>query len=398
MKKKIIITSLLLLVFILLSTFLYHNVEFIDDKKSSGNDINIKLQSTEDETSSTLITTESSSNTVDSTNASNTKKNTNKNSTNKTQMKKTTNKVITTAKTNKNNLANYNGWLNIKNNTLVNQYGEKIQLKGMSTHGIQWFPEYANANVMKTLRDEWNSNLFRIAMYTEENGYLSNHSIKNKVVEIANNAINLNMYVIIDWHILSDGNPLTHKNEAIAFFSEMSKRYKNNPNVIYEICNEPNGNVTWNNNIKPYAEEVIAAIRANSPKSIIIVGTGTWSQDVDQAAMNPINDSRVMYALHFYAGTHKEWLRDRCAKALNKIPIFVSEWGMSDASGSGGVYKDEADKWVAFMKNNNISWANWSLCDKNESSALLKPNTPANNISESYLSKSGLYVKQYMKQ
>lgn len=390
MNKRIIITSLLLLVFVLLSIFLCQNVTIIENN-NNGNDIDIKLEITKEETSSSSHSETTITEIMNNSTKTSTKNNV---STTKTTNKKTT----TTSNNIKNNLVSYNGWLSIKNNTLVNQYGEKIQLKGMSTHGIQWFPKYANAYVMRTLRDEWNSNLFRIAMYTEENGYISNPTLKNKVVEVVNNAINLNMYVIIDWHILSDGNPQTHKSEAIAFFSEMSRKYKNNPNVIYEICNEPNGNVTWNNDIKPYAEEVIAAIRANSPKSIIIVGTGTWSQDVDQAAMNPINDSRVMYALHFYAGTHKEWLRDRCSDALNKIPIFVSEWGMSDASGNGGVYKDEADKWISFMKNNNISWANWSLCDKNESSALLKPNTPSNNIDDSYLSKSGIYVKQYMKQ
>ncbi len=394
MKNKIIVISLSILIAIILSIFLYRSVILIDNKKSLDGDV--VLKSTEKETNS-ISTMENNFPITETTNTSNTTltKSTKNNSVNSTT--KSTRQATTIAKA-KNNLVSYNGWLNIKNNALVNQYGEKIQLKGMSTHGLQWFSKYANADVMKTLRDEWNANLFRIAMYTGENGYLSNPSIKNKVVEIVDNAINLNMYVIIDWHILSDGDPLSHKNEAISFFRKMSKKYKNNPNVIYEICNEPNGNITWNNNIKPYAEEVIAAIRANSPNSIIIVGTSTWSQDVDESAKNPINDSRVMYALHFYAGTHTEWLRARCKQALRKIPIFVSEWGMSDASGNGGVFKDESDKWVKFMDDNNISWANWSLCDKNESSALLKPNTPSNDISDKYLSTSGLYVKQYMKQ
>lgn len=235
-------------------------------------------------------------------------------------------------------------------------------------------------------------------MYTSENGYIENRSLKDKVIEIVDTAIKLDMYVIIDWHILKDNDPMIYKEEAKSFFNEISSKYKNYPNVIYEICNEPNGNVTWENNIKPYAEEVIDVIRQNSKNSIIIVGTGTWSQDVDKAAENPIDDKGVMYAFHFYAGTHKEDLRQRVKEALNKIPIFVSEWGVSDASGTGGVYLEEAQRWIDFMNENNLSWANWSLSDKDESSALLLPNAPSTKIIDSYLSESGKYVKRIIKQ
>ena len=296
------------------------------------------------------------------------------------------------------NLVSDNGWLKIENNTLVNKDGNKIQLKGMSTHGIQWYGKYANEEMIKKLRDEWGSNLFRVAMYTNENGYIQNRSLENEVTKIVDMAIKLDMYVIIDWHILSDNDPLTYKNESKEFFSKMSKKYKNYPNVIYEICNEPNGNVTWNENVKPYAEEVISVIRENSKNSIIIVGTPTWSQDVDKAAQNPINDKNVMYALHFYSGTHTDYLRQRAKSVLNKIPIFVSEWGVSDASGNGGVYLDESKKWTDFMKENNISWANWSLSDKSESSALLINGSPINSLDDKYLSESGKFIKNVMKE
>lgn len=309
-----------------------------------------------------------------------------------TTIKTTTSPAITS----KSNLVSQNGWLNIKNRTLVNNKGNKIQLKGMSTHGMQWYGNFATYDNMKYLRDNWNSNLFRIAMYTNENGYIQNNSIKNSVIAAVDNAIKLDMYVIIDWHILSDNNPQTYQKEAKIFFNEMSKKYANTPNVIYEICNEPNGGTNWNNNIKPYAEDVIKTIRSNSPRSIIIVGTGTWSQDVQDAAANPINDSRVIYSLHFYAGTHKKWLRDRADSALSKIPLFVSEWGTTDASGNGNVDANETRAWVTWMKNNNISWANWSLSDKNESSALLKNGVPNSKISDSYLTTSGRLVKESM--
>ena len=315
----------------------------------------------------------------------------------KTETKKITNETKEEKDIMKNNLVSYNGWLKIENNTLVNEKKEKIRLKGISTHGLQWYSKYANYDMMKSLKEELGINLFRIAMYTEENGYIYNKSLKNKVEEIVENAKKLDMYVIIDWHILSDGDPLMHKEEAKEFFREMSLKYKDYPNVIYEICNEPNGNVTWENNIKPYAEEVIKEIRENSKKSIIIVGTPTWDQEVDKPAKNKINDELVMYALHFYSGTHTEWLRERVKEALKDIPIFVSEWGVSDASGNGGVYKEETIKWINFMKENNLSYTVWSLSDKNESSALLIPGASENKIIDDNLSEAGKLIKSVIK-
>ncbi len=299
---------------------------------------------------------------------------------------------------NQNNLVSYNGQLSVEEANLTNQYHEKIQLKGISSHGIQWFKDYVNYDILKQLRDEWNINVFRIAMYTDEGGYITDKTIKNKVIEIVNVAIDLDLYVIIDWHILHDNNPNNHIIEAKQFFQEMSELYYDKPNVIYEICNEPNGNVTWEQDIKPYAETIISEIRQNDDDAIIIVGTSNYSQDVDLVINNKINDQNTMYALHFYAGTHKEELMNKAKKAIdNDIPIFVSEWGTSDASGTGGFYQESSEKWLTFLNENNISWINWSLCDKDESSAILKANTKTQGIyDDNFLSPSGLFIKEQL--
>lgn len=310
---------------------------------------------------------------------------------------KPTKTEIKEEKKEKNNFVSYNGYLSIKDNKLVNQYNENIQLKGMSSHGMQWYSKFANEEMISKLKNEWNTNLFRIAMYTKEGGYLDDKSIKNKVYNVIDLAIKYDMYVIVDWHILSDYDPLMYKEDAKEFFMEVSKKYKDYPNIIYEICNEPNGNVTWDDNIKPYATEVISVIRENTKKSIIIVGTPTWSQDVDKIVNNKIDDKNVMYALHFYAGTHTQYLRDRVKNTINEIPIFVSEWGTSDASGNNGVYLEESKKWIDFMDEYNLSWANWSLVDKNESSALLKEGSPVNSLDDEYLSESGKFIKEVIK-
>ena len=269
------------------------------------------------------------------------------------------------------------GELSLSGTQIVDKNGKPYQLKGVSTHGIAWFPEYINYDSFKTLRDEWGVNCIRLAMYSDEyGGYCSGGNqtnLQNLVKNGVSYATDLGMYVIIDWHVLGEGDPNVHKTEAIAFFSEMSALYADYDNVIYEICNEPNGGVTWSS-VKTYAEEVIPVIKANNPDAIIIVGTPTWSQDVDKAAADPITGySNIMYALHFYADTHKGDLRTRMVNALSSgLPIFVSEFGICDASGNGNINITEANEWMSVIDANGLSCCIWNLSNKAESSSLIK--------------------------
>ena len=264
------------------------------------------------------------------------------------------------------------GRLFVKGTNLVDSNGNNFQLRGVSTHSISAFPEYINKETFKEMRDVWEINVIRIAMYSNPNdGYTV--KLHDKVKEAVQYASDLGLYVIIDWHILQDNNPNIYKSEAINFFKEMATEFKDNENILYEICNEPNGNVTWAKDIKPYAEDVISEIRKIDSNSIIIVGTPTWSQDVDIVADDKIEGySNIMYTLHFYAATHKDSLRSKMKSALDKgLPIFVTEFGISDASGNGKIDEAEGDKWIDALNQYNISWVCWNLSNKNETSAIL---------------------------
>ena len=292
-----------------------------------------------------------------------------------------------------------NGRLSVKGTRLVNSQGKTVVLKGVSTHGINWFPQYVNKAAFKTLRDNWGVNCIRLAMYTEEyNGYCSGGN-QAELRKLINNGVKyateLGMYVIIDWHILSDGNPAKNKKQAMSFFKYMAKKYKNQNNIFYEICNEPNGGTSWNT-IKSYASSVIKTIRKYDKKNIILVGTPTWSQDVDVAADSLIKGySNIMYTFHFYAATHGDSYRQKVQAAIQKgLPVFVSEFGISESSGNGRIDKNEANKWMQFLKKNKISYVCWSLCNKNESCSLLKSScSRIGNFKKSDLSQAGLWYK-----
>ena len=212
------------------------------------------------------------------------------------------------------------GALRVEGAGLVGSGGEAVQLRGISTHGLAWFPDYVNEACFRELREDWQANVIRLALYTAEyGGYCSGGDreyLKGLVEAGVEYAAQADLYVIIDWHILSDGHPNTHLAEAKEFFGEMSARYADREHVLYEICNEPNGGTAWPE-IKSYAEEVIGVIRENDTDAVILVGTPNWSQYVDQAAADPLSGyENVMYTLHFYAATHKEDLRERMTAAV----------------------------------------------------------------------------------
>ncbi len=271
------------------------------------------------------------------------------------------------------------GELKVSGTDLVDASGNKYQIKGVSTHGIGWFPQYVNKESFRTMRDEWGINCVRLAMYSAEGSGYCTGGNQSELKATVNNGVKycteLGLYAIIDWHVLGEQNPQTYQTQAIAFFDEMSKKYADYDNVLYEICNEPNGGTTWAQ-VKSYAEAVIPVIKKNNPDAIIIVGTPTWSQDVDQAAANPIKGyTNIMYTIHFYADTHKEWLRTRMVNAKRAgIPIFCTEFSICDASGNGALNKTEGNAWIKTLNDNNISYCIWSLCNKAESSALISSN------------------------
>lgn len=308
----------------------------------------------------------------------------------------------------KNTFFGKHGKLKVKGTRLVDKTGKAVQLKGVSSHGINWDvgEPFVNEKALANLRDEWGVNCFRVAMYTEDyNGYcVTNNASRKKLlhkIDIAVKAAKkLGMYVIIDWHILNDGSPKKHQKEAKAFFAKMAKKYKSYGNVLYEICNEPNGGTTWGT-IKSYAKSVIKVIRKQNKNAVIIVGTPTWSQDVDVVSRSPLKGYKnIMYTFHFYAATHRDDLRNKVKTAVkNGLPVICTEFSACDASGNGSYDFASANQWIKLMNRYRISYCCWSLSNKQESASLLKSSCKrTSGFQTANLSKMGKWlVKTYRK-
>jgi endoglucanase len=263
------------------------------------------------------------------------------------------------------------GQLKVKGTQLVDEQANPVALHGMSFGWHNLWPRFYNKGAVKELVKKWNSNVVRASMGIElnESGYLKSpqQSVKlmRKVIEAC---IKQDVYVIIDWH---DHN--IHTKEAGEFFSMMSKEYGHRPHIIYEIFNEPDYE-TWPE-VKAYSEEVIKAIRVNDPDNIILVGSPKWDQDIHLPAADPIKGfDNLMYTMHFYAGTHKKWLRDRTDEAIAKgLPVFISECAGMEATGDGPLDVAEWKAFVDWMDTRGLSWVAWSVSDKKETCSILNP-------------------------
>ena len=269
---------------------------------------------------------------------------------------------------------------------MVDQNGVPTQLRGASTHGMHWFPQYVNQNAFQTLRDDWGINMVRLVCYPRDVGsvgYLTGgDSTKQQLDTLIQNGVDyatkLGMYALVDWHVHAY-NPNEYLKEAKIFFTKYATMYKDHDNVLYEICNEPTDTNWYSGNGKDlytYCSEVIETIRAIDPDAIIICGTNTWSQDVDQVAAKPMKAlgyENIMYTCHFYSATHQENLMKKVRQATKDgTPIFVTEFGICSADGNGSYNPESADRWIALLDELNISFACWSYSNCNEKSAYFK--------------------------
>ena len=258
------------------------------------------------------------------------------------------------------------GALSVLGNRIVNSEEQPVSFAGVSFFWSNdgWGgSKYYNADCLDWLVSDWNVEIVRAAMGVEDGGgYLSSPTNnKDRLKTIVDASIAAGIYVLIDWH---SHHAEDYESEAIDFFEEMATTYGGYDNVIYEIYNEPLSGCSWSGDIKPYAEAVIAAIRAIDPDNLIVVGSPEWSQRVDLPAADPITGYiNIAYTLHFYADMgHTGWLRTRASNAMNDgIALMVTEWGPK-----GYLVHDENTAWMAFCNDNYVSHTAWAVNDKDE--------------------------------
>ena len=288
------------------------------------------------------------------------------------------------------------GQLRVEGNRIVGEHGRPAVLRGMSLFWSQWKGQFYNEGVVRWLAEDWRVDVIRVAVAVEPDGYLEHPEREwRKARRVIDAAIAAGLYVVVDWHAHQP-----HPEQAAAFFERVARRYGDLPNIIYETWNEPLPDHGWAEVVKPYHERVIGRIRRVDPDNLVVAGTPSWTQDVDVAARDPLESGNVAYALHFYAGSHRQPLRDKAQAALDAgAALMVTEWGTTEATGDGPVDEAESRLWWAFMAENQLSDLNWSVNDKRESSAVLRPGASRRGgWRESELTESGRLVRRRLRE
>ncbi|GAA0952021.1 cellulase family glycosylhydrolase [Nonomuraea longicatena] len=265
-----------------------------------------------------------------------------------------------------------NGQLRVCGVKLCNENGKQIQLRGMSSHGLQWHYDCLNTASLDALAEDWKSDVLRISMYIQEEGYDTNpRMFTDRVHNLIEQATARGMYAIVDWHMLNPGDPFANGNlnKAKTFFTEIAQRHNGKKNLLYEIMNEPSG-VNWSR-IRDYAHQIIPVIRANDPDTTILVGTPDWSSlgvsgsgdQTDTIRANPVNAANIMYTFHFYAASHGSSYYNTLSRAADLLPMFVTEFGTQTFTGGGGNDFTQSQRYLDLMAQKKISWVNWNFSD-----------------------------------
>lgn len=288
------------------------------------------------------------------------------------------------------------GALSVKGNRIVDSKGAAWQPKGMSLFWSQWAPQYYTAETVDWLVKDWKISGIRVAIAAEGRDSARQHFDRElaKAQRVIDAAVRNGIYVIVDWHAHRP-----YPEDAARFLSTIARRYGHLPNVIYEPFNEPlRDEVDWSRDVKPYHMKVIAAVRAIDPDNLVIAGSPSWSQDVDVAAADPLPFTNVAYTLHYYAATHKQGLRDKADVALGKgLALMVTEFGVVEANGNGPVDYAESQAWWDWAKRNQVGWFAWSIGDKDETSASLRPGTPPAGWSDEQITESGKLLRDRLR-
>jgi endoglucanase len=117
------------------------------------------------------------------------------------------------------------------------------------------------------------------------------------------NSLANNLQVILDEHDYGTcgTNAAGCKPRLLAFWEQVAEHYKDAPNsVMFEILNEPNGQVTaeiWNGWLK----EALAIIRKTNPRRNVIIGPAFWNNIhyLDKLQL-PADDRNIIATVHYY--------------------------------------------------------------------------------------------------
>ena len=296
-------------------------------------------------------------------------------------------------------------WLMTENGRLYDLAGNLTILKGVVTPNVGWgtLPTTTTVHALTRLQKE-GVNCIRVTVMTGgSNGYWSGTSTpqteKKKAELLAalkqtiDNASSIGMYCIVDWGVsmgnVATGTHAQYMNDmlphAVELFSAIAKEYKDDPYVMYEICNEPAvpGSDGWATHVRGFEDAVIRAIRNEGCQGLVIAGPNMYARNISEYNSNddPIAypfatdiSYNVAYTFHSYPAQfpydyeyrngeryNYGWrLSDAIKAGLTIVttefnPGLATKFPIGDTGGTSWDIK-ESDKFLNVMLENDVSY------------------------------------------
>ncbi|MEW4566334.1 glycoside hydrolase family 5 protein [Tautonia sp. JC769] len=172
----------------------------------------------------------------------------------------------------------------------------------------------------------WSNHAMREAPYTIDPEFFG------RVDWAIRQATSRGLQMVINFHHYEElyEAPEAERTRFLGLWEQVAERYRSlPPSVVFEILNEPHGNLDdarWNTLLV----EALGVIRSSNPDRIVIVGPASWNnyRALDTLQL-PGDDRRIIVTFHYYDPfqfTHQgaEWVE-------NSDPWLGTTWGGSDS-------------------------------------------------------------------
>ncbi|MBT1696389.1 cellulase family glycosylhydrolase [Fulvivirgaceae bacterium PWU4] len=267
-------------------------------------------------------------------------------------------------------------WLHVDGNQIRDPEGNPVTLRGVSVLPNEHNNEcnYCNRKPLSEIiawqadsTRGWYSRIVRLPITTAKVQDPAT-SFATHIDPFVQQAVALGQYVIVDLQLVANfsynGSSGIPQSRVMDFWKYVAPRYANNPNVIFEVFNEPISPDCWTC-WKEYIQPVVDSIRAVAPNNLIFMGNPQWSTRVNEAVTNPIAGNNIVYVYHLYPNQGAASATNLDAKfgnASQTIPITLTEFGWnSSAEFSNSVTYGTTSGWGQPFReymdaNPQISW------------------------------------------
>jgi endoglucanase len=273
-------------------------------------------------------------------------------------------------------------------------YGNMFEAPSETAWGNQWKPEYPRIiaqlgfnHVRIPVRWEPTDRSLVSAPYTISLTFL------NRIKQVVDSTLAQGLFAIINMHHHDTlfKYPEAQKARFLAQWEQISNYFKDYPDsLLFEILNEPNGNLTaelWNT----YLSEALGKIRVKNPTREVLVGVAEYGGLSGLSKLQLPDDPNIILTVHYYNPfkfTHQgatwvsgsdpwlgtKWLDSeeernvvrqefeplRLLSKQKNVPVHIGEFGAYSKADL-----ESRGKWTTFVsryfEEQNWSWAYWEF-------------------------------------